>query len=121
MIFLKIKIIALTIALMLVFASCSAQKESSIKSEKTEHIIAAWINYNEIKDQMVLRCADDLTGPWSRETVILKGSQYKEPYGGFIYPLRLDKPLLYFSLSQWDPLYNVFLVKVELEEMKSEE
>ena len=82
-----------------------------------------WITvyYNEIKDQMVLRYADDPTGPWSRETVILKGSQYKEPYGGFIYPLRLDEPLLYFSLSQWDPLYNVFLVKVELEEMKSEE
>ena len=33
----------------------------------------------------------------------------------------MDEPLLYFSLSQWDPLYNVFLVKVELEEMKSEE
>ena len=46
----KIKIIALTIALMLLFTSCSEQKESSIKSEKTEHIIAAWINYNEIKE-----------------------------------------------------------------------
>lgn len=78
-----------------------------------------WITvyYNEIKNRIVLRSADEITGPWSSEQLIASGSQYPKPYGGFIYPLGLDKPEIYISLSQWDPLYNVFLMKVELEKM----
>ena len=77
-----------------------------------------WITvyYNEIKNRIVLRSADEITGPWSKEQLIASGTQYPMPYGGFIYPLNLDKPEIYISLSQWDPLYNVFLMKVELEE-----
>lgn len=76
-----------------------------------------WITvyYNEIKDQIVLRSADDLTGEWSEESIIVRGADYPEPYGGFIYPLNLTEPYIYISLSQWDPLYNVFLMKVDLE------
>lgn len=75
-----------------------------------------WITvyYNEIKNRMVLRSADDITGPWSEEQLIATGAEYPKPYGGFIYPLGLDKPEIFISLSQWDPLYNVFLMKVEL-------
>lgn len=75
-----------------------------------------WITvyYNEIKNRMVLRSADEITGPWSEEQLIATGAEYPKPYGGFIYPLGLDKPEIFISLSQWDPLYNVFLMKVEL-------
>lgn len=75
-----------------------------------------WITvyYNEIKNRMVLRSANEITGPWSEEQLIATGAEYPKPYGGFIYPLSLDKPEIFISLSQWDPLYNVFLMKVEL-------
>ena len=77
-----------------------------------------WITvyYNEIKNRIVLRSADELTGPWSDEQLVASGAQYPMPYGGFIYPLNLDKPEIYISLSQYDPLYNVFLMRVELKE-----
>ena len=79
-----------------------------------------WITvyYNEIKNRIVLRSADEITGPWSKEQPVASGAQYPMPYGGFIYPLNLDKPEIYISLSQWDPLYNVFLMKVELKNNK---
>ncbi len=57
---------------------------------------------------------NEITGPWSEEQLIATGVEYPKPYGGFIYPLGLDKPEIFISLSQWDPLYNVFLMKVEL-------
>ena len=79
-----------------------------------------WITvyYNEIRNRIVLRSADEITGPWSDEQLVASGSDYPMPYGGFIYPLNLDKPEIYISLSQWDPLYNVFLMKVELKNNK---
>lgn len=79
-----------------------------------------WITvyYNEIKNRIVLRSADEVTGPWSGEQLVASGAKYPMPYGGFIYPLNLDKPEIYISLSQWDPLYNVFLMKVELKNNK---
>lgn len=75
-----------------------------------------WITvyYNEIKNQIVMRSADEINGEWSNESIIAEGSEYTMPYGGFIYPLNLNEPHIYISLSQWDPLYNVFLMKVEL-------
>lgn len=77
-----------------------------------------WITvyFNEIKNKIVLRSADEITGPWSEEQNVATGREFPIPYGGFIYPLGLDKPEIYISLSQWDPLYNVFLLKVELKE-----
>ena len=72
------------------------------------------VYYNEIKNRIVLRSADELTGNWSEEQLIASGVSYPSPYGGFIYPLGLDRECIYISLSQWDPLYNVFLMKVDL-------
>ena len=77
-----------------------------------------WITvyFNEIKNKIVLRSADEITGPWSEEQNVATNAEYPIPYGGFIYPLNLDKPEIYISLSQYDPLYNVFLLRVELKE-----
>ena len=79
-----------------------------------------WITvyFNEIKYELVMRDAEEITGPWSEEKVIITGKDYPKLYGGFIYPLNLDKPGIYISLSQWDPLYNVFLMKVNLQYIK---
>ncbi|MBQ4278456.1 MAG: DUF4185 domain-containing protein [Rikenellaceae bacterium] len=75
-----------------------------------------WITvyYNEIKQRMVMRDAPEPTGPWSEERMIVDEADYPKLYGGFIHPLQLDGPAMYLSFSQWDPLYNVFLMKVDL-------
>lgn len=98
---------------------CSAIQKNEMYAEPTlvfHEYFNKWITvyYNEIKNRMVLRSANEITGPWSEEQLIATGAEYPKPYGGFIYPLGLDKPEIFISLSQWDPLYNVFLMKVEL-------
>lgn len=62
---------------------------------------------------LVLRDAQQLTGPWSVAKVVATGSEYPQLYGGYIHPWFNDGEDLYFTMSQWQP-YNVFLVKVHL-------
>ncbi len=75
-----------------------------------------WISvyYNEVKGRLVMRDAPQPTGPWSEERLVVEETQYPELYGGFIHPLKLDGPYVYVSFTQWDPLYNVFLMRIDL-------
>lgn len=64
---------------------------------------------NEDRSSIVMRSSSDLTGGWSAETEIAKGSEYPDLYGGFIHPMTNNGSDLYFLMSQWVP-YNVFLM-----------
>ncbi|WP_350279599.1 DUF4185 domain-containing protein [Kribbella sp. HUAS MG21] len=67
---------------------------------------------DEHRAAVVLRSAESLTGPWSGEQVVVKGSEYPGLYGAFIHPWSTGSDL-YFTMSQWDP-YNVFLMRTKL-------
>ncbi|NIK55110.1 DUF4185 domain-containing protein [Kribbella shirazensis] len=67
---------------------------------------------DEHRAAIVLRSAESLTGPWSGEQVVVKGTEYPGLYGSFIHPWS-SGPDLYFTMSQWDP-YNVFLMRTKL-------
>ncbi|HWD79304.1 MAG TPA: DUF4185 domain-containing protein [Kribbella sp.] len=69
---------------------------------------------DEHRASIVLRSATDLTGPWSGEQVVVKGTDYPGLYGSFMHPWSSGQDL-YFTMSQWDP-YNVFLMHTTLSE-----
>ncbi|TWD80900.1 uncharacterized protein DUF4185 [Kribbella amoyensis] len=67
---------------------------------------------DEQRASVVLRSADALTGPWSGERVVAKGTDYPGLYGTYMHPWSSGSDL-YFTMSQWDP-YNVFLMRTKL-------
>ena len=67
---------------------------------------------DEQRASVVFRSAGSLTGPWSGEQVVAKGSDYPGLYGTYMHPWS-SGPDLYFTMSQWDP-YNVFLMHTKL-------
>jgi hypothetical protein len=67
---------------------------------------------DEQRASVVLRSASSLTGPWSGEQVVVRGTDFPGLYGTFMHPWS-SGPDLYFTMSQWDP-YNVFLMHTKL-------
>jgi hypothetical protein len=66
-------------------------------------------------DAVVLRTAQDLTGPWSEEQVVLRAEEYRGLYAPYIVPTPEIGEDVYFTLSLWKP-YNVFLMHMKLQE-----
>lgn len=62
---------------------------------------------------MLLRTADDPTGPWTAGEAIATAADFPGLYGGYMHPWS-DGANLYLSMSQWDP-YNTFLIRVQLD------
>lgn len=71
-----------------------------------------WVlmHLDERREGIVLRTADELTGPWTWGEGVVSGREYPAVYGGFLHPWSLDGPDLYYLVSQWGP-YNVFLTR----------
>jgi hypothetical protein len=67
---------------------------------------------DEQRASVVLRSASSLTGPWSGQKVVAKGTDFPGLYGTYLHPWS-SGPDLYFTMSQWDP-YNVFLMRTTL-------
>ena len=62
---------------------------------------------------IVLRTADDITGPWSDPHIAARAIDYPALYAPFQYPLWNDGPDIYFNMSMFGP-YQVFLMKTQL-------
>ncbi|MCC3375383.1 DUF4185 domain-containing protein [Cohnella sp. REN36] len=68
---------------------------------------------NEHRQAVVMRDSATLTGPWSGEKLLAKGSDYPGLYNAFIHPWSMNGTDMYFVMSQWTP-YNTFLMKTTL-------
>ncbi|MDO5500430.1 MAG: DUF4185 domain-containing protein [Propionibacteriaceae bacterium] len=68
---------------------------------------------DESRAAIVLRSAQQLTGPWSDAVVAASGRDYPALYGGFIHPWAVDADRIYWLMSQWGP-YNVYLMRTTL-------
>lgn len=69
---------------------------------------------NDPRYRIVLRTADQLTGPWSAEQVIVTGEQYSQLYAPYITPLWNDGPDIFYTMSLFIP-YHVDLMRTRLE------
>ncbi|MDF2439768.1 MAG: hypothetical protein JWN98_752, partial [Abditibacteriota bacterium] len=65
------------------------------------------------RQAIVMRDAPALTGPWTGEKILLREREYPGLYGGYMHPWFMDKPEMYFMLSEW-PLYNVAWMRAGL-------
>lgn len=63
---------------------------------------------------VVLRSASALTGPWSDMQVVADSRDYPGLYAPYIVPGADIDGELYFTMSRWRPIYNVFLMKTQL-------
>ncbi|SDI48752.1 protein of unknown function [Actinokineospora alba] len=74
-----------------------------------------WIalHLDESKAAIVLRTAEELTGPWTDGQVVADGDRYPGLYGGFLHPESAKGPVLYYAMSRWSP-YNVYLMRTTL-------
>lgn len=65
---------------------------------------------------MVMRTADELTGPWSEQTVLVGVNTVPDLYGGFILPYNNGKDF-YWVATTWSD-YNVMLMKTDLDALR---
>ena len=64
---------------------------------------------NDPQYRIVMRIADCLTGPWSKEQIVVTGEQYPQLYAPYITPLWNNGPDVFFTMSLFGP-YSVYLM-----------
>ncbi|MFW6077777.1 MAG: DUF4185 domain-containing protein [Hyphomicrobiales bacterium] len=69
---------------------------------------------DEAHDEIVLRTAADLVGPWSDAQTVAQARDYPGLYAPYIVPGAALDDEVRFTLSRWKPLYNVFLMRAPL-------
>ena len=74
-----------------------------------------WLYLNEQRnDQIIMRYADNIIGPWSDPAVLTDGRSFWRPYGSFIHPISTKGgDMLYFVMSAWNA-YNTYLISCKL-------
>lgn len=72
-------------------------------------------------ERIVLRYADKdnnsfpgFIGSWSDELTLTTSNEYTSPYAPYQVPTQPASRVLYYNMSQFFPIYNVFLMKTEL-------
>ncbi len=71
---------------------------------------------NEDERAIVMRVAKNLWGPYSDELVLAHASDFTSLYGGFVDEVMTEEngKVFYFTMSMWDPVYNVVLMQTTL-------
>jgi hypothetical protein len=74
-----------------------------------------WLMMYLIDDmgQIVVRTAQDLTGPWDEPRVAVRSVEYPALYAPYMLPKWNDGPDIYFLMSLFGP-YNVWLMKTSI-------
>lgn len=68
-----------------------------------------------VERAVILRSAPTMTGPWSSPQIVAHADEYPGLYAPYIVPgLDIDDSV-YFTMSRWKPVYNVFLMKGKIE------
>jgi hypothetical protein len=65
---------------------------------------------NDVSHTIVLRAAPHLMGPWSDEETIVTAADYPHLYAPFMLPIEGEH--IYFTMSIFQPDYQVFLMKM---------
>lgn len=85
----------------------------------------AWIEHlqqwvmmylDERHNAIVVRTADELTGPWSDERLVTTARDHPQLYAPFIIPFPTNEPEIFFTMSRWDS-YNVYLMHLRLDDV----
>lgn len=79
--------------------------------------LARWVMLylDERLDAIVVRTAEELTGPWTDASLVASARDHPQLYAPFIIPFPSDEPEIFFTMSRWDN-YNVYLMHLKLAE-----
>jgi hypothetical protein len=69
---------------------------------------------NEVSHAIVLRTAERLEGPWDQERVVVTADEHPSLYAPFMLP-QVTGPEVYFTMSVFEGVYNVFLMRMTLD------
>lgn len=69
---------------------------------------------NELQHTIALRTAEELSGPWSEERVVVSAADYPSLYAPFMLP-NIDGPEIYFTMSIFEKAYQVFVMRLTLD------
>jgi len=74
-------------------------------------------------DRIVFRTAPNHWGPWSKEEIIVWGHQFHMIYGAFMHEKYTthNGQRVYFIMSQYNPLYDAYLMEMVLNPPKKKE
>ena len=68
---------------------------------------------HEGRGGIVLRTAEELTGPWSAAELVASLVDFPQLYAPYLLPAMGDDQVVHFTMSRYD-LYNVFLMRTRL-------
>ncbi len=68
-----------------------------------------------VERAVILRTAPTMTGPWTDAQIVAHADQYPGLYAPYIVPGQTIDDTVYFTMSKWKPVYNVFLMKGTVE------
>lgn len=71
--------------------------------------------FEPVRAEIVLRTSPEPTGPWSAPQLVASSVDYPGLYAPYIVPTDDIGDALYFTMSRWKPIYNVFLMRAQLE------
>lgn len=69
---------------------------------------------DEDQEAIMLRTAPELTGPWSDAQTVARARDFPGLYAPYIVPGTKIGDEVYFTMSRWNPVYNVFLMSAPL-------
>jgi hypothetical protein len=71
---------------------------------------------DDTRDQIMIREASELWGPWGPALLMVSSQAYPGLYGAYLHPWYVENEgeTIYFTMSQWGP-YAVFWMKARLE------
>lgn len=106
--------------------STSIHNAKAVVPAPAGELSVAWSNVHQswlmmylepVERAVILRSAPTMTGPWSAPQIVAHADEYPGLYAPYIVPgLEIDDAV-YFTMSRWKPVYNVFLMKGKLEAM----
>lgn len=69
---------------------------------------------NEVEHTIVLRTAEELTGPWDSERTVVSTAEYPSLYAPYMLP-EINGPEIFFTMSIFERSYQVYLMRVTLD------
>lgn len=90
-------------------------KVSELSVDYNEYLGKYIAMYTKPLSGLVVRTADDLTGPWSSPRTLINPAQVPSIYGGYMHPVSnaSGSRYLYFVATTWSD-YNVMLLRTDL-------
>ncbi len=74
-----------------------------------------WVTLYQVGDKLIYRTADHPWGVWSRHEIVTTYKEFPILYCGFMHEAYSEEngKVIYFLMSQWAPIYNSRLMRLE--------